>query len=467
MSEEKPSALPAAVSADILVYQNKQLTRLVRQLRRDQATARQIAESNEGMKHLHDLVSELEAERRKLYSRLYRLESLTPNHRSDQATALADATSPETENIDAPSTVRQESPQGVNDETLSALQKELTRVIAASGLAASTQVHTDRLITSEIELFNLNSDRNLWLQKATSAEKQLSDTTNRFLLESEKLSASISLSEKTFLTEIARLAEELAQRHHELRKYQAQVSELEQKLKESSHELPSLNRLSTPAGSEVDNASRLNELLRFKEEQSTRLLSQLVQLQQRITSLEQEIVMLHSRDRAVEELIHKTEDELTRARNTEEAQLEAIRALQDESVKEQQLRIAIEKDLAECRIKSLQLEETNASLQNAVKAMQNELDITTRNLREGKQQKLEGSSGKPVANSSLLHIELEELRDRVKCPLCQSRFRSVTLITCMHCFCRECVDEKMLNARNRKCPLCMQRFADADVRRLM
>jgi E3 ubiquitin-protein ligase BRE1 len=465
--DNKASNLPQAITIDALVYQNKQLRRLVQDLRRVRNSKAVSGDSNVADMNLKEVVEDLESERNKLYSRLYRLESHISMQQSKYKSETGVSIPQSAEYMDSSDLARQESPQGDVKGLIDSLQKELSRIVTALGVAGAVSTQGDRLMTSEIELFNLNSDRNLWLQKATTADKQLTDITTRVIDHVDKLESSMAITEKTFLTEIGRLADELAQRHHELRRYQSQISELEQKMKESNPQSLGAARQASSSNAEAESPQRLAEMLRFKEEQCTRLLTQLVQFQQKITSLEQEIVMLQSRDRMANELMNRTESELARMNATHLAQLEVVRALQDEYSKEQQLRAAIEKESSEYRSKYVQNEETNKSLQRAIKSMQDEFEAATKNLKEAKQSNLASTPVPIPANSSLLQMEVEELRERVKCPLCQARFRSVTLITCMHCFCRECVDEKMLNARNRKCPLCMQRFADADVRRLM
>ena len=64
----------------------------------------------------------------------------------------------------------------------------------------------------------------------------------------------------------------------------------------------------------------------------------------------------------------------------------------------------------------------------------------------------------------ILQLQLSEFRTMVKCSLCNDNFKDVMLTKCAHCFCRTCVNDNLLNARNRKCPLCGTRFAESDVK---
>jgi len=54
------------------------------------------------------------------------------------------------------------------------------------------------------------------------------------------------------------------------------------------------------------------------------------------------------------------------------------------------------------------------------------------------------------------------LKDRLTCPVCNTRDKEVILLRCRHMFCRQCVDINIKN-RSRKCPACAQRFDVKDV----
>jgi len=54
------------------------------------------------------------------------------------------------------------------------------------------------------------------------------------------------------------------------------------------------------------------------------------------------------------------------------------------------------------------------------------------------------------------------LKDRLMCPVCNTRDKEVILLRCRHMFCKQCVDINIKN-RSRKCPACAQRFDTKDV----
>ncbi|TID29141.1 hypothetical protein CANINC_002098 [Pichia inconspicua] len=56
----------------------------------------------------------------------------------------------------------------------------------------------------------------------------------------------------------------------------------------------------------------------------------------------------------------------------------------------------------------------------------------------------------------------EALLSMTKCSLCNKNFKNVALKTCGHCFCKDCVDDR-LAARMRKCPNCNSQFSQYDV----
>ncbi|KAJ2778147.1 E3 ubiquitin-protein ligase bre1 [Coemansia javaensis] len=53
----------------------------------------------------------------------------------------------------------------------------------------------------------------------------------------------------------------------------------------------------------------------------------------------------------------------------------------------------------------------------------------------------------------------------LKCPTCQTNFKSHTLLRCMHVFCKQCIDSR-IETRQRKCPSCSEPFGAKDVRQI-
>ncbi|KAJ2162678.1 E3 ubiquitin-protein ligase bre1 [Coemansia sp. RSA 552] len=53
----------------------------------------------------------------------------------------------------------------------------------------------------------------------------------------------------------------------------------------------------------------------------------------------------------------------------------------------------------------------------------------------------------------------------LKCPTCQTNFKSHVLLRCMHVFCKQCIDSR-IETRQRKCPSCSEPFGVKDVRQI-
>ena len=61
-----------------------------------------------------------------------------------------------------------------------------------------------------------------------------------------------------------------------------------------------------------------------------------------------------------------------------------------------------------------------------------------------------------------LTIQVNQLKSRIACPVCNTRDKKVIINRCRHMFCRHCVETNLEN-RNRKCPSCGIRFDKKDV----
>lgn len=73
----------------------------------------------------------------------------------------------------------------------------------------------------------------------------------------------------------------------------------------------------------------------------------------------------------------------------------------------------------------------------------------------------EGKETSPKLEASDLEIQ-EALLSMTKCSLCKKNFKNVSLKTCGHCFCKDCIDDR-LAARMRKCPICNSQFSRYDL----
>ncbi|KAG9127492.1 E3 ubiquitin-protein ligase bre1 [Ceratobasidium sp. 392] len=64
-----------------------------------------------------------------------------------------------------------------------------------------------------------------------------------------------------------------------------------------------------------------------------------------------------------------------------------------------------------------------------------------------------------------LQKENEKLMTLLRCSTCKMHLKSHVLVKCMHTFCKECIDARVMT-RQRKCPACNMAFATQDVQQL-
>lgn len=117
----------------------------------------------------------------------------------------------------------------------------------------------------------------------------------------------------------------------------------------------------------------------------------------------------------------------------------------------------------------IQLRAEISKYQSQIQKLDKELSTTKQKLSsESNQLKLLKSNKSTAttnknttADSSNDEIQ-EALLSMTKCSLCLKNFKNIALKTCGHCFCKDCVDDR-LNARMRKCPNCNSQFSRYDL----
>lgn len=70
--------------------------------------------------------------------------------------------------------------------------------------------------------------------------------------------------------------------------------------------------------------------------------------------------------------------------------------------------------------------------------------------------------GSSIFTTDQLETQIQHLKSRVACPVCNHRDKTCILLRCRHMFCKSCVDENIRN-RSRKCPACKQPFDKKDI----
>ncbi|KAJ2690085.1 E3 ubiquitin-protein ligase bre1 [Coemansia spiralis] len=84
------------------------------------------------------------------------------------------------------------------------------------------------------------------------------------------------------------------------------------------------------------------------------------------------------------------------------------------------------------------------------------LDLANRRVSE---------SERPPTDQTGLAKLCADYKALLKCPTCQTNFKSHVLLRCMHVFCKQCIDSR-IETRQRKCPSCSEPFGAKDVRQI-
>lgn len=112
----------------------------------------------------------------------------------------------------------------------------------------------------------------------------------------------------------------------------------------------------------------------------------------------------------------------------------------------------LQKLLTDEEQKSLNLRHQLEELQRQIRRKNEDLAISQRKLAKF-------NAGITDMDSE---TELQYLKKRYRCTVCDERERSVIITRCYHLFCRECIETNIAK-RNRKCPQCNKNFDKEDV----
>ena len=245
-------------------------------------------------------------------------------------------------------------------------------------------------------------------------------------------------------SEISRRLKTSRERFDQERQYSARLKVKNQQLKDSRAFFDEKNFQA--------HILRLSELLKQKDDLNHRLLSQHIALQQSL-GLKDLAETLENREKNFEQSSHLIQEEISRLRKQlSDANERTV------SVHFELTRLTKERDQLRA-----ELSDSVSSVDTLTNALKKTRDAMTK-LSSDHSQISEKTSARKSLGPDLIKLELEEYRKKVKCSLCGARDKEVALTRCMHCFCKTCVDENLLQARNRKCPLCGLKFADSDVR---
>jgi E3 ubiquitin-protein ligase BRE1 len=331
-------------------------------------------------------------------------------------------------------------------EELKGLQKECLRLSTALAVARqhSKQVDTERVLPEEIE-----SNRDV---KQATVDQLTSVAVEKL----NEIESNYQSKDNLFEHEIERLTNLLTERERE-------ISEL--RSRESVH---GLNHTQPRNSSDQvisliheSNNQAIRDQLRQKDEQLSRILAQHVSTQALLTDAEKEIGILREAQKLGTSYESLYENVKYILREPIEKCDDVHRALLREINQRDSYIQIILGDLQNLQIEYQKLEANRISFNDVLRNVQDDMAATKRELSADLRR---ARLLVPGFTSSFANLELDDLKKRVQCTLCKVREKSVVLTSCMHCYCRECVNEKMISARNRKCPLCMQKFSESQVK---
>ncbi|KAJ2365495.1 E3 ubiquitin-protein ligase bre1, partial [Coemansia sp. RSA 2607] len=132
--------------------------------------------------------------------------------------------------------------------------------------------------------------------------------------------------------------------------------------------------------------------------------------------------------------------------------------------------------LEEAQQRISELEEQGRALEERARVATAALGERTENLALMEHEKKRAQEALELANRRMRdaekvtdHTGLAKLcadyKALLKCPTCQTNFKSHALMRCMHVFCKQCIDSR-IETRQRKCPSCSEPFGAKDVRQI-
>jgi chromosome segregation ATPase len=501
------SNLPAAIKPDFLVYQNRQLLQTCKELKHqvknlsntsnikavvdemvrttsgndratftrllsileeprdadDSVTESTVEAMRDQIKHLTEVlgtyandVENLKEEKKILYTKLHRVHAKLVTQPPPSAAPVA-SVRPDEDQDDPGS-----KPAG-NPEEVENLRKLIVTFQTQLALLKSNNRQpsgTDSTVPRKT-LLELKADRDFWAMRCDKIEKTNFEFNLNFNKKLSEIDEIKMKNENEYSNGVSRISEELAQNYNEIKKLKSQIDEKDQMAKQVST-VPTLTAALTPEDSDdiiriKTEYGRLRDQLKVKEEQCQRLLGQTLHYKHLLNSKDTELALLRGRDGEVSEVIRATEAFKADVDSRRDAEIKLRENLEHEKLHLKILNSNLLKELSEwqSRVNSANelIEKYNKTIEELQQRLRN-AQIENEQIRRTKQS----------TNGSLAEAELQDLQKLIKCNLCQERRKSVVISSCMHCFCRECVNRDMIQARNRKCPFCGQKFAEAEVR---
>jgi E3 ubiquitin-protein ligase BRE1 len=237
--------------------------------------------------------------------------------------------------------------------------------------------------------------------------------------------------------------------------------------------------------------TRLQQQSVEKDDMNAKSLSSILHLKQLSEQLEQEKDILEKNLKSAQQLAlaarlaafakAKVEAEAKREKAAFEEQIQQEQANSASLLKEKTeiaVQLAISKtevessksDMEDIKKRCDELVATTAEHEKERRKLEEALVIAKKDAIDASQKaaavqaQAKGPGSKFHSNFSAeeLTIQVKELKNRLACPVCNTRDKKVIITRCRHMFCRSCVAAN-LEGRNRKCPSCGIRFDKKDV----
>lgn len=236
---------------------------------------------------------------------------------------------------------------------------------------------------------------------------------------------------------------------------------------------------------------RLQQQMMDKEDMNAKSLSTILHLRQLSEELEQEKSIREKKLKSAEQLAvmvrlasnakEKVEREAMREKEAAEEEVKKLKQNIEEVVKQNddiqgelsQAKSLVQKgrgDLEILKERCDDLVSSSTASEKQIKQLSEDFVIAKKDAIEAIQKAniatASSSGAQDKFNSEFtaeqLTIQVNELKHRIACPICNTRDKRVIITRCRHMFCRHCVALN-LESRNRKCPSCNIRFDKKDV----
>ncbi|KAJ1951734.1 E3 ubiquitin-protein ligase bre1, partial [Linderina pennispora] len=275
------------------------------------------------------------------------------------------------------------------------------------------------------------------------------------------------------LAELPDKADELAQKQRQVDEMILQRDSLQRTSEMMERELQTICDSFTKL--EKQNTSKVWELA-SKEQHISRVVAEKCKYEEKFIGLNKD---REAQKQANQALRHQNQKQLEHIKTIEERDRAMAQELSLASAETQQATLAwqgCQTNLQESQRRTQELEEQVRALEEKHRVATQMLDERTDSLSRAEHERRRAeealelaskrvSEAEKITNQSGLAQMCADYKALLKCPTCQTHFKSHVLLRCMHVFCKECIDSR-IETRQRKCPSCSEPFGAKDVRQI-